>query len=217
MNTLELIEDLFGRLDEFDNQRENDYHHIKYEFEELKKQLDVKDVELERFVGERHERAKEKGEAKKAIEDLSQKLEAKDTELQTVVEELSRQLEAKDRELQNVVEELSNQLGEKDTELQTVVGERDSLAQDKDEAQQMVEVLNQQLHQVLMSLSKKETEAKVASEEADLARLQLQQVQEQLEYYFLIDRKRSKILASSELHNKKITDLLISLKSKRMP
>ena len=59
------------------------------------------------------------------------------------------------------------------------------------EAQRSVEELKKQLDE-------KEAEARSVKEESELTLLQLHQVQEELEHYFLLSRRQAEMLVSSE-------------------
>ena len=83
------------------------------------------------------------------------------------------------------------QLQAKGGELQTLAGERDARAKEKEEAQQTVEELKQQLEEKQQKLSE-------TSEEAELTLLQLHQVQEELEHYFLRARDGDELAAAQQ-------------------
>ena len=177
---------------------------------------ELQEVAESRFLAlldERDARAKEKGEAQQAVEELRKQLEVKGGELEKVVGE--RDARAKEKgEAQQAVEELSRQLDEKGVALQKMVGERDARAEEKGEAQQAVEDLKKQLQQASESLMQMELQVKDSSVEADLTMLQLHQVQEELEHYFLLSRKQSAMLNSSSQLYKKAETLLMEAKAK---
>jgi chromosome segregation ATPase len=101
-----------------------------------------------------------------------------------------RDVQTKEKlEAQQAVEELKQQLEAKGVELQKVVGERDARAKEKGEAQQAVEELKKQLET-------SQFENKEAREEIELILLQLHQVQEELEYHFLLARQQDELLSS---------------------
>ena len=148
----------------------------------------------------------EKGEAQQAVEQLKKQLEAKGGELQKVVGE--RDARAKEKgEAQQAVEQLKKQLEAKGAELQKVAGERDARAKEKGEAQQQVVELNNQIEELSLSLAVKDSQSKLASEEAEMILLHLQQVQEELKYYFTLCRRQSEMLSSSEKLAKRTAEL----------
>jgi len=93
-----------------------------------------------------------------------------------------------------------------------LAAENDIQAKEKEEAQQAVEQLKQQLAvelkekeealkhaQYLMEqLDEKEAQARSVKEESELTLLQLHQVQEELEHYFLLSRRQEEMLLSSK-------------------
>ena len=93
-------------------------------------------VELGAVRGERDAQAKEKGEAQKAVEDLSQQLSARGAELEKERKEGAAGAER--------VKALKGELG-------VVRGDRDAQAKEKGEAQKAVEDLSQQLSARVLS------------------------------------------------------------------
>ena len=79
-----------------------------------------------------------------------------------------------------------------------LAAERDVQVKEKEEAQQALEECRKQLDEKESQLAKWKEEAQGASEETELLLLQLNQVQEELEYYFLISRRLTGMLRSSE-------------------
>ena len=67
-----------------------------------------------------------------------------------------------------------------------LAAERDVQVKEKEEAQQALEECRKQLDEKESQLAKWKEEAQGASEETELLLLQLNQVQEELKYYFLI-------------------------------
>ncbi|AII47840.1 hypothetical protein KR52_01505 [Synechococcus sp. KORDI-52] len=82
---------------------------------------------------------------------------------------------------------------------------------EKEDTQHQLTVLRQQLEQALASLREKEAEANVASEDAELILLQLHQVQEELERYFLVSRRQSEMLSASSNISKKAFALISAI------
>ena len=70
--------------------------------------------------------------------------------------------------------------------------------EEQEVARQALEGLQKQLEQASVRLAEMKSEAKAASERSELALLQLHQVEEELEHYFLLSRRQAKLLASSE-------------------
>ena len=79
-----------------------------------------------------------------------------------------------------------------------LAAERDVQVKEKEEAQLALEECRKQLDEKESQLAKWKEEAQGASEETELLLLQLNQVQEELEYYFLISRRLTGMLRSSE-------------------
>ena len=79
-----------------------------------------------------------------------------------------------------------------------LAAERDVQVKEKEEAQQALEECRKQLDEKESQLAKWKEEAQGASEETELLLLQLNQVQEELKYYFLISRRLTGMLRSSE-------------------
>ncbi len=88
--------------------------------------------------------------------------------------------------------------------------ERDKLKDEKDELCFQVSLLQNELEELRQEVMAKSAELEMMMSEALQARkeakstlLQLHQVQEELEYYFLLSRKQSVVLdASSKLHSR---------------
>ena len=129
-------------------------------------------------------------------------------ELEARLAVLLAERDAQSREIQEAqqsVKELTQQLEEKGTELQGMVDERDARAQEKGEAEQQVAKLKQllestqvQLEETSAYLSQKSEQATNASEEAELTLLQLHQVQEELEHYFLRSRDGDQLVEAQQ-------------------
>ena len=131
-----------------------------------------------------------------AVQQLISKVEAS----QTLIDDLEsqvRQLQLREAELQRAVDE-------KDSELQKLVRERV-------DAENRISELNQAFEQQAKSLTVKVSEVKAASAESESALLHLQQVQEELEYYFLLNQKKSKMLESFEGLNQRMAVLVSNL------
>ena len=130
---------------------------------------------------ERFDDLHQQAEARFAALDAENDFQAKEKEeAQRALEESRHQLEAKMAELEA-----------KGGELAKVVEERDAHAKEKGEAQQTVEELKKQLDE-------KEAEVRSVKEESELILLQLHQVQEELEHYYLLSRRQAEMIVSSE-------------------
>ena len=128
---------------------------------------------------------------------LNHQLQAKVVELQKVEGERDALSKEKGEALQTV-EDLKKQLEEKDAELQKIVGELDVRVKEK-EAELMA--LQQQLE--TSQLETKDTRA-----ESELILLQLKQIQEELEHYFLLSRHQDELLSSYSDLQKRIAVLI---------
>ena len=142
------------------------------------------------LVAERDVQAKEKEEAEQALEECRQQLKTKVAELQSTLIERDERADEKEEVCQAL--EVSRQ------ELEVKVAELQSMSRALDAQEDDKEGLRQQLEQVSMRLAQKEAEAQAATEQAELVLLQLHQVQEELEHYFLLSRRQSKTLDSSQ-------------------
>ena len=123
---------------------------------------------------------------------------------------------------QKIASELKEKLEAKGCELQQIASERDARANQAEHAQQRVEELEQQLavelkekeealkhaEDLMEQLGEKEAEASSVTEEAELTLLQLHQVQEELENYFLLSRHQSDLLSSYSNLQQKIAVLI---------
>lgn len=123
-------------------------------------------------------------------------------------------LESQARQLQLRETELQRALDEKETELQRLVAEKDVLSREMANAEHRIVELNQAFEQQAESLTMKVSEVKAASVESETALLHLQQVQEELEYYFLLNQEKSKMLESFEALNQRMSVLVSSLLAK---
>ena len=123
-------------------------------------------------------------------------------------------LESQARQLQLRETELQRALDEKETELQRLVAEKDVLSREMANAEHRIVELNQAFEQQAESLTMKVSEVKAASVESETALLHLQQVQEELEYYFLLNQEKSKMLESFEALNQRMSVLVSSLSAK---
>ena len=102
------------------------------------------------------------------------------------------------RSLAGLQERLNDLHENAESRFAALVAERDVQAKEKEEAEHALEECRQQLEQVSLCLAQQEAEAKACSEQAELALLQLHQVQDELEYYFSLSRLQAKALNSSE-------------------
>ena len=123
-------------------------------------------------------------------------------------------LESQARQLQLRETELQRALDEKETELQRLVAEKDVLSREMANAEHRIVELNQAFEQQAESLTMKVSEVKAASVESETALLHLQQVQEELEYYILLNQEKSKMLESFEALNQRMSVLVSSLSAK---
>ena len=121
-------------------------------------------------------------------------------ELEQQLSEFKHQLVSQDNEKVKTREEVINL--ENQLHLQVKVN---------DELHKKLDVLRLQLEQASQQLSKKESEANLSTEEAKLSLLQLRQLQDELENFFLISRKQSKMLVRSEALNKKVVNMLFAM------
>lgn len=109
------------------------------------------------------------------------------------------------QELQAKVSELNHELQVKDDELKNVIGDRDFILKEKNDAQQASEVLCSQLKQAVESLSREKLHAQ------ELALLELSQVQNDLEQYFMQSRRQAEMLSSSNAIIKRAFALIFKL------
>ena len=116
-----------------------------------------------------------------AVQQLISKVEAS----QPLIDGLETQL----RDLQKLFDY-------KEAELQRVSAEKDQLEIAKAEAESRLKKLEELLQTKEELLQTKDSETKAALEESESSLLHLQQVQEELEYYFLLNQKKSKMLES---------------------
>ena len=163
----------------------------------------------------------EKRHAQKAVEELKQQVSAKAAEL-----EIERNERAAGAERVKALE----------AELDGVKAERDARAQEKEEAQKAVEELKQQvsakaaeleierkeraagaervkalegeLDGVKAERDAQEKDKEATREDADLTLLQLHQVQEEVEHYFLLSRLQANMLSTSEKLSKRASTLI---------
>ena len=145
-----------------------------------------------------------------SIELVVHQLIAKVEATQPIIDNLESQV----RQLQLRETELQRALDEKETELQRLVAEKDVLSREMANAEHRIVELNQAFEQQAESLTMKVSEVKAASVESETALLHLQQVQEELEYYFLLNQEKSKMLESFEALNQRMSVLVSSLSAK---
>ena len=108
------------------------------------------------------------------------------------------ELERQKNDAKRVEEELKQQLDVQAGQLNELVVDRDESVKKTADALKAVERLRKQFEEVSASLSAKELELKFVSEDYELTLLQLQQVQEELENYFLFYSRQAHILSSTE-------------------
>ncbi|MDB4336421.1 hypothetical protein N9996_02415 [Synechococcus sp. AH-603-M21] len=143
------------------------------------------------------------------LDEPHQQLEARDIELR----DIRKQLQARNAELkeaQGEAELVLLQLHQVQEELediflqnQTLKGELNELKEVRQQLKARDNELNE-LKDVRQQLQARDAELKEAQEEAELTLLQLHQVQEELEYYFLENRKLAK---SQDLAPKQLEQL----------
>lgn len=131
-----------------------------------------------------------------AIQQLISKVEAS----QPLIDSLESQL----RELQKLFDN-------KEAELQKVSAEKDLLETSKAETDRQMAEMNVALKKLEELLQIKDSEAKAALDESESSLLHLQQVQEELEYYFLLNQKQSKMLESFDSLSLRMTALVSKL------
>ena len=145
-----------------------------------------------------------------SIESVVQQLIAKVEATQPIIDNLElqvRQLQLRETQLQSAVDE-------KDAELQRLMAEKDVLFTEMTNAENCILELNQSFDQQAESLTMKVSEVKAASAESESALLHLRQVQEELEYYFLLNQEKSKMLESFEELNHRMAVLVSNLSAK---
>ena len=164
---------------------------------DLSRQLEAKDAELQSVKAELTTRVRDNEAAQHQEEQLRQQLEAKDAELQSVKAELTTRV--RDNEAaQHQEEQLRQQLEAKDAELskrQQEEGELKELRQQMDAKSFELENL---ISQESDALVRGKTDALAAKEASELAMLQLGQMQQELEHYYLLSRRQAEMLSSSE-------------------
>ena len=158
---------------------------------QLQRGLDEKDAQLQRVVAEKDAQ-------------LQRIVAEKDAQMQRIVAEkdaeLQRGLDEKDAQLQRVVEE-------KDAQLQRVIEEKRELLAACDKSAHRLSELSEAFQQPKDALVAQDFEAKTAAKQIELLLEQVQQLQQELEYYFLLNQEKSKILDSSERLNQRIAAL----------
>ena len=135
---------------------------------------------IQQLIAKEEETQSEIYELTRQNDDLEEQIEIKTI----LIESLIRERDARDIEKvieQQQLADLKNLLDSKESELQAVVLERDARDIEKVIEQQQLAELNNQLEAAQKKGSK-------TSEEAKLMLLQLHQVQEELEHYFLKSR-----------------------------
>ena len=88
------------------------------------------------------------------------------------------------------------------------MGERDARAMEKGEAQQQLVELQKQSEQASALLAEQRSAAKDAAEETELTLLQLHQVQEELEHYFLQSRSKEDVLRKHQIQQQRMKRLM---------
>ena len=175
---------------------------------DLRSDLESKVEELSKIVSERDARANEKAEKQKEVEELKQQVSAKGAELERERKEraagaervkalegelagVKGERDARVKEKQKEVEELKQQVSARTAELEA---ER----QEKAAGAQRMKALEGELAGVKGEREAQAKKAKEAREEAELTLLQLHQVQEELEHYFLKSRGADQLAAAQQ-------------------
>ena len=142
----------------------------------------------------------------------------KRTDMTDNIELAVQQLISKVEASQPLIDSLESQLRElqklfdyKEAELQRVSAEKDLLETSKAETDRQVAEMNVALKKLEELLQIKDSEAKAALDESESSLLHLQQVQEELEYYFLLNQKQSKMLESFDSLSLRMTALVSKL------
>ena len=142
----------------------------------------------------------------------------KRTDMTDNIELAVQQLISKVEASQPLIDSLESQLRElqklfdyKEAELQRVSAEKDLLETSKAETDRQVAEMNVALKKLEELLQIKDSEAKTALDESESSLLHLQQVQEELEYYFLLNQKQSKMLESFDSLSLRMTALVSKL------
>ena len=128
------------------------------------------------------------------VEALSKQLEAKGDELQKVVGERDAQAKAASEDAELTLLQL-HQVQEELEQLFLKNQEKASLLKT---TENQVAELKEELELASASQTEKEAQAKAASEEAELTLLQLHQVQEELEHYFLRSQSADQLAAAQK-------------------
>ena len=114
-------------------------------------------------------------------------------------------------DLESQLRELQKLFDYKEAELQRVSAEKDLLETSKAETDRQVAELNVALKKIEELLQIKDSEAKAALDASESSLLHLQQVQEELEYYFLLNQKQSKMLESFDSLSLRVAALVSKL------
>ena len=168
--------------------------------------LNDKEKELQKIIGENDTQANEITAMQKMAESLKHELEV--TSASCIQLQSEMEVASIDNAMahQNM-ESLKLQFDEKEKELNELIEERNTQINDKLLAFNTIEELKHQLEEASASLIQKRSEAENASEEAYLTMLQLQQAQEELQYYFSQSRNKQNLLEKcqdQQLRTKKI-------------
>ena len=133
-------------------------------------------------------------------QDLEQLRQTSDAEL-SEAREAREEAERLTNQLQPRVQELGQQLHARDAELSEAREAREEAERLTNQLQPRVQELEQQLHA-------RDTELSEAREEAELTLLQLHQVQEELEHYFLLSRGQNELLNQYDEQQLRVQQLL---------
>ena len=176
--------------------------------------VEVLEAELFQVKKERSAQENENASLTQQVADLQKLVDEQVSELQNVVGERNARVSENQAmsfeaaKLNHQLDALNHQLDMKAGELQDLVVERDGyVLKVKDLERQVLEV-NRQLDRALGLLATNESALKDSSEANELTEFQLQQVQNELKHYFLLSRKQSQVLSSSEQITKRVTALV---------
>ena len=144
--------------------------------------------------------------------------EEKGNALRNEVAELRRQLEASGVELNEERQgaaELRRQLEQKGIDLQSSLRELTGLQKQMDGQMQIKEAVELERANLKKRLEENDSELKSAQQDIKAVLLQLENVQEELDHYFLLSRKQSDMLdANAKLQARTVALLSSSLQKK---
>ena len=117
-------------------------------------------------------------------------------------------------EVENAKELSRRQIDLLESQLTEAKARAYSLMEERDEAVRSLSAVSLEKDQLILQLSdaRKQVDQKSENEEARLALLQLRQVQEELEHYFMLSRQQSELLEANEDLCARFTALLANAK-----